>query len=308
MIKVTEFFRDPKLWDHLRDRVLPGLIDDARREGRELRVWSAGCSSGEEAYSLAMTIAEAMRDHPRPVEVRIFATDIDGAAIAFARRGIYPPGALGNVPVVLRNRYFVRSGAGFQVVKRLRSQVIFGEHDLSTRVPFPRVDLLLCRNVLIYFTPGLQRTTLETFAFSLRPEGRLVLGPSETVAVLPESYAEEHARLRIYRRLPGHQAVPHPWPKVVPTPRDLGIPLDLAIDATRRDERSVPDLAAPAEAILLGLDVGVVVVDAHYDIVRINTAARRMLGIHGPAFDQDFVHLAESLPIDGRSATPSTPP
>ncbi|HEY8818214.1 MAG TPA: CheR family methyltransferase [Candidatus Limnocylindrales bacterium] len=296
LIKVTEFFRDPKLWDHLRDQVLPGLIDEARREGRELRVWSAGCSSGEEAYSLAMVIAEAMRAEPRPVEVRIFATDIDGAAIAFARRGIYPPGALANVPDALRNRYFVGSGSSYLVLKRLRSQVIFGEHDLSTRVPFPRVDLLLCRNVLIYFTAPLQRVTLETFAFSLRPEGRLVLGPSETVATLPESYAEEHARLRIYRRLPGHQAVPHAWPKVAPTPRDLGIPLDRAMDATRRDERSVPDPAAPAEAILLGLGVGVVVVDAHYDIVRINTAARHMLGIHGTAFDQDFVHLAESLP------------
>ena len=296
LIKVTEFFRDPRLWDHLRERVLPGLIDDARRKGRELRIWSAGCSSGEEAYSIAMTVAETIRDHPQPLEVRIFATDVDGAAIAFARRGLYPPGSLRNVPVALRNRYFVRSGAGFQVAKRLRSQVIFGEHDLSTRVPFPRVDLLLCRNVLIYFTPGLQRTTLETFAFSLRPEGRLVLGPSETVAVLPESYAEEHARLRIYRRLPGQQAVPRAWPKVIPVPRDPGFPLNLAMDATRRDEGSVPDLAAPAEAVLLGLDVGIVVVDPRYDIVRINTAARRVLGIHGRAFEQDFVHLAESLP------------
>jgi two-component system CheB/CheR fusion protein len=296
LIKVTEFFRDPRLWHHLRERVLPELIQDARREGRELRVWSAGCSSGEEAYSLAIIIAEAIRDEARPVPVRIFATDIDGTAIAFARRGTYPPGALGNVAALLRDRYLVRAGSGFQVVKRLRSQIIFGQHDLGARVPFPRIDLLLCRNVLIYFTPPLQRVTLETFAFSLRPEGRLVLGPSETVAVLPESYAEDHARLRIYRRLPGHQAVPNAWPKVVPTPRDLGIPLELALDATRRDERSVPDPAAVAEAVLIGLDTGVVVVDARYDIVRINTAARHILGIHGTAFDQDFVHLAESLP------------
>ena len=109
-------------------------------------------------------------------------------------------------------------------------------------------------------------------------------------------YAEEHARLRIYRRLPGHQAVPHAWPKVVPTPRDLGFPLSRAIDATRRDGRSAADPLAPAEAVLLGLDVGVVVVDPRYDIVRINTAARRLLSIHGTAFDQDFVHLADALP------------
>ena len=101
-----------------------------------------------------MTIAEAQRDDPRPVDVRIFGTDIDPGAIAFARRGIYPAGALHDVPAALRTRYFSRSGSGFEVVKPLRAEVVFGEHDLSARVPFPRIDLLLCRNVLIYFTPG----------------------------------------------------------------------------------------------------------------------------------------------------------
>jgi two-component system CheB/CheR fusion protein len=296
LIKVTEFFRDPNLWDHLRERVLPGLIDDARREGRELRVWSAGCSSGEEAYSLAMTIAEAQRDDPLPVEVRIFATDIDAAAIAYARRGVYPIGALEKVPAQLRGDYFVRSTAGFEVVKRLRSQMIFGEHDLSTRVPFPRIDLLLCRNVLIYFTPALQRVALETFAYSTRAEGRLVLGPSETIAALPESYAEEHARLRIYRRLPGRQAVPRSWPKMSAAPRDRVLPVRRAVAVQTREDDPVAGALATDEAILRGLHVGIVVVDPHYDILRINTAARRILGIHGTAFDQDFVHLAEVLP------------
>ena len=128
-----------------------------------------------------------------------------------------------------------RSGPAFEVTKSLRSQMVFGEHDLSARVPFPRIDLLLCRNVLIYFTQPLQRVALETFAYSLRPDGRLVLGPSETVAALPGSYDEEHARLRIYRRLPGQQPVPLAWPKVVPTAREVGIPLDRAIRSTRRD-------------------------------------------------------------------------
>jgi two-component system CheB/CheR fusion protein len=299
LIKVTEFFRDPKLWDHLRDRLLPRLIGEARRERperRELRVWAAGCSTGEEAYSLAMTIAEVLRDDPEPPEVRIFATDIDGAAIGFARRGIYPPGALTGVPEALRERYFNRTSGGFEVVKGLRSQMIFGEHDLSARVPFPRIDLLLCRNVLIYFAAPLQRIALETFAFSLRVDGRLVLGPSESVSVLPESYAEEHARLRIYRRLAGPRAIPHAWWKVVPTSRQPDHTLNRAILETRHDVDAAADHLAAAEGVLLGLDVGVVVVDPHYDVVRINTVARRMLGIHGVAFDQDFVHLADALP------------
>ncbi len=295
LIKVTEFFRDPKVWDHLRERVLPDLLEDALREGRELRIWSAGCSTGEEAYSLAITIAEVLDGRP-PVDVRIFATDVDAAAISFGRRGVYPAGALKGVPAPLRSRYFTAAGAGFEVVKSLRSQMVFGEHDLGARVPFPRIDLVLCRNVLIYFTPPLQRVALETFAYSLRPDGRLVLGVSETVAALPDPYDEEHARLRIYRRLPGQQPVPQSWPKVAPTARDIGIPLDRAIRSTRRDVVAAADPAAPAEGILLGLDIGVIVVDSHYDIIRINTAARRVLGIHGTAFDQDFVHLADALP------------
>ena len=296
LIKVTEFFRDPKLWQHLLEEVLPPLIDDARRERRELRIWSAGSSSGEEAYSLAITIAEAIQADPEPLDLRIFATDIDGAAVAFGRRGFYPPGAIKNVPASLRARYFVKSAGGYEVIKRLRAKMIFGEHDLGARVPFPRIDLLLCRNVLIYFTPPMQRVVLETFAFSLRPEGRLVLGPSETVAVLPEPYAEEHARLRIYRRLPGHQPVPHGWPKVVRTRRDMEVPLNRAIQATRRDVASVDELSSSADGLMRELGVGIVVVDARYDIVRINAAARRVLGIHGTAFDQDFIHLADALP------------
>src|SRR5436190_7187417 len=302
LIKVTGFRRDPRLWDHLRDVVLPDLLSTAHTGDRPLRAWSAGCSTGEEAYSLSMTLAEAQRRTARPVEVRIFATDVDQAAIAFARRGIYPASAVADVPAELRNRYFHRSAGGFEVSKALRSEVIFGEHDLSARVPFPRIDLLLCRNVLIYFTPALQRIALETFAFSLRTDGLLVLGQSESVAAAPGPYAEDHARFRIFRRLAGHRTVPHAWPKVALTTRDQVAP------ASERSETTVRDAVAaagamgadtgpsPAEAILLGLGVGVVVVDSGYDIVRINTAARRVLGIHGTAFEQDFIHLADALP------------
>jgi two-component system CheB/CheR fusion protein len=296
LIKVTEFFRDPKVFTYLRDRTLPALIDQAQSAGRELRVWSAGCSSGEEAYSLAITIAEALGDEPHPVDVRVFATDVDSTAIAFARRGVYPPGALKNVPPVILTRYFVKSAGAYEVVKPLRAMMTFGEHDLGARAPFPRIDLVLCRNVLIYFTPAMQRVALETFAFSLRENGLLVLGPSETVAALPESYAEEQRQLRIYRRLPGEQTVPHARPQITRRRDDRVVPLDKAIRATRRELDRVADSFASAELLVLQLGVGIVVVDRHYDIVRINTAARRLLGIHGTAFEQDFIHLAETLP------------
>ena len=296
LIKVTEFFRDRKVFDHIRDQTIPALIDDARQNGRELRVWSAGCSTGEEAYSLAITVMEALADAPLPVDVRVFATDVNPTAIAFARRGVYPPAALQKVPARIRDRYFVKSDGGYEVAKSLRSMMTFGEHDLGARAPFPRIDLILCRNVLIYFTLPMQRAALETFGFSLRDDGRLVLGLAETVAAMPGPYVDDQARLHIYRRLPGHPPMPLTRVQPVRPPRDLEAPLDSAIRSTRRDVQIAADSTEAAEGLLLDLGLGVVVVDARYYITRINTTARRLLGIHGLAFDQDFIHLAEALP------------
>ena len=296
LIKVTEFFRDPKVFDYLRDRVLPELIDEARREGRELRIWSAGCSTGEEAYSLAIIVAEALGDDLPWPDVRIFGTDIDRDAVAFARRGIYPAVALKSLPAGARDRYFVKSGSGYEVGKRLRALMVFGEHDLGERAPFPKIDLLLCRNVLIYFAVPMQRSALETFAFSLRAGGRLVLGTSESVMALPEPFDQENARLRIFRRLPGNTVIPLGRSSAIHARRTHETRLDQAIRVTHRQARRVAESSASADSLLLDLTVGIVVVDQRYYILRINSAARHMLGIHGTAYDQDFVHLAEALP------------
>jgi two-component system CheB/CheR fusion protein len=296
LIKVTEFFRDPKLFDYLRDHVLPELIAEARREGRELRVWSAGCSTGEEAYSVAIIVAEALgNEFPWP-DVRIFGTDIDREAIAFARRGIYPTAAVKSLPAGARDRYFVKSDRGYEVGKRLRALMVFGEHDLGERAPFPKIDLLLCRNVLIYFAPPLQRAALETFAFSLRPGGRLALGTSESITPLPEPFEQEHARLRVFRRLPGSYAIPAVRPSALHLRRSQESRLDKAIRITHRQARRIAESSASADSLLLDLTVGIIVVDQRYYILRINSAARQMLGIHGTAYDQDFIHLAEALP------------
>ncbi|HEX7430848.1 MAG TPA: CheR family methyltransferase [Candidatus Limnocylindrales bacterium] len=296
LIKVTEFFRDPKLFEYLREHVLPELIAEARRERREIRIWSAGCSTGEEAYSLAIVLAEILGEQSAWPDVRIFGTDIDREAIAFARRGIYPATALKSLPAGTRDRYFAKSDGGYEVAKRLRALMVFGEHDLGERAPFPRIDLLLCRNVLIYFAPPMQQIALETFAFSLRPGGWLALGTSETVMTLPEPFEEEQARLRVYRRRPGNYAIPPMRPSVLRPRRHAESQLDQAIRVARRDVRRDAESSESADSLLLSLTVGIVVVDPRYYILRINSAARKMLGIHGTAFDQDFIHLAEVLP------------
>jgi len=296
LIKVTEFFRDPKLFDYLREHVVPELVAEARRERREIRIWSAGCSTGEEAYSLAIVLAEALGNENAWPDIRIFATDIDREAIAFARRGIYPPTALKSLPPGVRDRYFVKSDGRFEIAKRLRALMVFGEHDLGERAPFPRIDLLLCRNVLIYFSAPMQQLALETFAFSLRPGGWLALGNSETVMTLREPFEEEQLHLRVYRRRPGNYAIPPMRPSVLRPRRHKESMLDQAIRTAHRDVRREVESSASADSLLLNLSVGVVVVDPRYYIVRINSAARQMLGIHGTAFDQDFIHLAEALP------------
>ncbi|HEX7592078.1 MAG TPA: CheR family methyltransferase [Candidatus Limnocylindrales bacterium] len=297
LIKVTEFFRDPQFFEYLRDVVLPELIAETRAGQRELRIWSAGCSTGEEAYSLAISVAEVLGDSAIWPEIRIFATDIDLEAIAFARRGIYPPEAMESLPEGIQSRYFMETAAGWEVDKRLRALMVFGEHDLGERAPFPRIDLLLCRNVLIYFARPMQEVALETFAFSLRPGGRLALGPSETVMALPDPFQEESSRLRVYRRLAGIYETRLVRSKTLRRPRQAReFQLDQAIRGTHRDVQRVAESAALADSLLLNLAVGVVVVDPRYYILRINSSARKMLGIHGTAFDQDFIHLADVLP------------
>jgi two-component system CheB/CheR fusion protein len=300
LIKVTEFFRDPDLFDYLRDRVLPGVIEDARGRG-ELRVWSAGCATGEEAYSLAILISEVLGNEIEHLRVRIFATDLDADAVAFARRGIYPSSALAAMSPEMVELYFTRSNGAYEVRKEIRALVVFGQHDLGQRAPFPRMDITLCRNVLIYFTVELQKRALQLFAFSLRDEGYLVLGKAETVSPLPEFFALDQARLKVYRRVGERVMLPTARIRdVLPTlapPIHANMPrAGLAARQRQEPSESTPNVER-AESILLRMPVGIVVVNQNYDIQIINGMARRLLGIHTEAIGKDLIHLVQHIPI-----------
>ncbi len=266
-------------------------------------MWSAGCATGEEAYSLAILVAEVLGNELEQWTVRIFATDLDGDAINFARRGVYPASALEELPPELRARYFTETaGTGtYSVSKPVRSMLVFGEHDLGQRPPFPRIDLCLCRNVLIYFTPDLQERALETFAFALRDGGLLVLGKAETANALPAYFTPMHAMLRIYRRLGTPLLMPHATERAtLALHRHDGLKVrrEVAQDLARVRQESAQAHAAQlaAETLLLGLPVGVIVVDRRYDIQRINSKARRLLGIHTEALGSDLIHLVQDVP------------
>ncbi|WP_437683865.1 CheR family methyltransferase [Sorangium sp. So ce131] len=294
LIKVTEFMRDPELFAQLRDVILPALIAHARNDHRALRIWSAGCATGEEAYSLAILISELLGDELDGFNVRIFSTDVDSDAIAFARRGIYAANAVEDLPADLIERYFVAVDGQFQVKKRIRNLTVFGEHDLGQRAPFPHLDLVLCRNVLIYFTSDLQRRTLHLFAFSLREGGYLVLGKAETTSPLSEYFVPQDLHYKIYVRRGERILVPPSpaAPPVLPRRAPRGRSNTMAIRPLKELSRSRMSI----DVLLSGFRHGIVLIDSRYDILEINFAARRLLGIHGTALGQDFVHLAQSVP------------
>lgn len=302
LIKVTEFFRDPELFDELRERILPALIDDGQT-GSELRIWSAGCATGEEAYSLAILISDLLAARNDSRTVRIFATDIDAEAVAFARQGVYSTASVSTLPPEVVERHFTRADGAFEVRKHIRGMVVFGQHDLGQRSPFPRIDLILCRNVLIYFTTELQKRALQLFAFSLRDRGYLVLGKAETVSPLPEYFALEHPRLKVYRRIGDRVLIPTarirsgtPFPAPRPTVDRAG-GLDLTAMRGGRPLPPIHTASERAEGVLLRMPVGIVVVNRQYDIQMINSAARRLLRIHSSAIGDDLIHLVQRVPL-----------
>jgi len=302
LIKVTRFFRDAPLYDYLRAEILPELIAAAGDQRRELRVWSAGCATGEEPYSLAMLIAEAMGGTNR-FGVRIFATDLDEDAIAFARRGIYSPATVANLDPELVDRYFTRRDGSYEIRKAIRSMVVFGHHDLGQRPPFPHVDLILCRNVLIYFTANLQQQALDAFAYSLRDGGYLVLGSSETPRPSDDLFRIRDRRQRVFQREGPRPALRPAWPvPALPSdeserwaPRTRSA-LSLALQQAEGDNQRAQLSGSRYETTLRQLPLGIALVDRRYDIAFINGAARRLLGIHGTAVGQDFIHLAQRIP------------
>jgi two-component system CheB/CheR fusion protein len=200
LIGVTSFFRDPAVWDQLRDRVLPELV--AARPAGVLRAWVAGCSTGEEAYSLAIVLKEAL-DAVKPrarLALQVFATDLDRDAIDKARLGAYPENIAADVSQERLARFFSKGPSGYRVRNEIRECVVFAPHNLISDPPFTKLDVLSCRNLLIYLAPEMQRRLLPVFHYSLRPGGILVLGSAETVGGATNLFAPVNGRSRIFRR------------------------------------------------------------------------------------------------------------
>lgn len=201
LIGVTNFFRDPAAWDLLRDEILPELLIN-RSQGQALRAWVPGCSTGEEAYSLAMIFKEAV-EKLRPGQnfaLQIFATDLDQDAIAKARQGSFASNIADDVPDERLKRFFIKNDRGYQVRKEIREMVIFASQNLIMDPPFTRLDILCCRNLLIYLTAEVQKKLIPLFHYSLTPGGILFLGSSETIGNPSGLFTPISTKSRLFRR------------------------------------------------------------------------------------------------------------
>ncbi len=201
LIGVTEFFRDNHAFMELKSRVLPDLIEQARESGSPLRIWVCPCSTGEEAYSIAILIDQLLKDNDSEVNFKVFATDVNQKVIDFAGNGIYSESQLENVNSELRKTYFQKVDDQYQIDRELRKKVVFAKHDVLQDAPFTKLDLICCRNLLIYFKPEAQRKTLSLFNFGLRNEGVLFLGPSESITGLESKFASVSDKNNIHKKV-----------------------------------------------------------------------------------------------------------
>jgi two-component system CheB/CheR fusion protein len=201
LIGVTSFFRDPAAWEDLKDKALPALFA-ARPAGCQLRAWTPGCSTGEEAYSLAMAFKEALEKvkGKRSFSLQIFATDLDREAIEKARQGSYPANIAADVSSERLSRFFVKEDSGYRVGKEIREMVTFATQNLIMDPPFTKLDILICRNLLIYLDPPVQKKLLPLFHYSLNPGGVLFLGSAETVGGSADLFGPLEGKARIFQR------------------------------------------------------------------------------------------------------------
>src|SRR3989338_3931924 len=198
LINVTNFFRDPEAFDALKQDILPQLFA-GKPEDYVFRVWVAGCSTGEEAYSVAILLRECMDDAHREFKILFYATDLDEDAIAVARAGIYPPNITQDVTPERLRHFFIKEDAGYRIKKNIREMVVFAVQNVIKDPPFTRLDLLCCRNLMIYLEPEIQNRLIPAFHYALKPGGVLFLSPSESIASHPDLFTPLNRKWKFYR-------------------------------------------------------------------------------------------------------------
>jgi two-component system, chemotaxis family, CheB/CheR fusion protein len=299
LIMVTEFFRDAGSFAALRGDVLPRMLD-AKPPGAPVRVWVPGCASGEEAYSIAIELARYLGERADARSVKIFATDINERDVARARRGVYSASRLKDVPADYLATYFDVVEGGYEIKRSIREMCIIARHDVTREAPFSQLDLVSCRNLLIYMAPALQERVVAMFHYALRPEGLLLLGPSESVGSSRDLFATVDARHKIFARREGPARLPAEF--AYPRGHARGSLAGPPVGATQRTSEFDPfkqaDLLVASEHTPPG-----VIIDGSFRIVQFRGRTGRYLQNLPGAPSTDIVAMAkEGLAVDLRGA------
>jgi len=314
LISVTNFFRDPECWEALQAQI-PALFED-KGPGDVVRVWVIASATGEEAYSMAMLLAEHARTLEAPPLIQIFATDLDEDAVRTAREGVYPPPIAADVSAERLRRFFQRDNRGWRVRRELRELVLFAVHDVLHDSPFSRLDMASCRNLLIYLNREAQKRVTETLHFALLPRGKLFLGSSESIDEDSPLFTVLDKKHRIYAQQPARSGLPVPS-----APANLNFAMDLqhflreapVVGGLALDPPNMA--AAPRQAgrmqswgelhlqMLEHIAPPSVLLNGDYDIVHLSPGAGRFLRLGGGEPSRNLLHvLPAELRIEVRAA------
>ncbi|MBS3765842.1 PAS domain-containing protein [Candidatus Bipolaricaulota bacterium] len=261
LITVTNFFREPETFASLKEAVLPDLLDDRPRDS-SFRIWVPGCSTGEEAYSIAMVLREVMEERKDALDIQLFATDLDSESIETARRGVYPETVTPDISEERLDRFFLKEGGEYKISDPIRRMVVFAQHDLIEDPPLSGMDLISCRNVLIYMNRKLHRKVLPLFHYSLNDDGILLLGDSESPGEFTDLFEAVDGKKSVLRRKsnPPDRGVTHP--EFPFTGRG-----EYGVEETEAGEEKSPDVRELAEEkILESYSQSAALIDENYEI------------------------------------------
>ena len=288
LIGVTQFFRDPAAYKRLQDEVIPGLFKNAKPDQGVLRVWVAACATGEEAYSIAILLDEHIRKNDLQIEYKVFATDIHKGALEKAAMGIYPESSVKGLDQDYLDRYFRQRKSQYHVIRELRQKVVFAAHNVFHDAPFTQLDLITCRNMLIYFQTNAQRKTLSMFHFGLKAGGVLFLGPSEGPGEIEDEFQIIDKRWRIYRKR-----------------RDVRLPLESRVPITEMNTRSSEPMRSAGrrlnstefiltrtyERLLAENMPPSILVDEKYELLHTFSGAERFLTLRGGRHTSNLLEI-----------------
>ncbi|TPG77077.1 PAS domain S-box protein [Brevibacillus laterosporus] len=278
LINVTHFFRDREAFNIVKAKVIPAIIENKQVNGEQhVRIWVAGCSTGEEAYSLAMLFDEYLCKKEITLDVRIFATDVDKEAVYYAAQGIYPATIEKDISKDLLDRYFEKQGDTYQIIKNIRRMIVFAAHNIIKDPPFVNMDFISCRNMMIYFQADVQRKVLSLFHFSLHPKGYLFLGPSESIGKLANLYIPLNRKWNIFTIRKSDQSMPN---NSIRIDKESGRPI-IQTQTVKTGEREMTVGISKADDIYATIIEeylpACAIVDRNYDIVHTSGPVNKYL-------------------------------